>query len=567
MVTLKSIATALLAIASPAAAANKAVYAHFMVGIVEHYTVDDWKTDITQAQEIGIDGFALNCAPPRVDSYTPKQLANAYDAAAQLGFHVFISFDFAYWSNGDTAEITSILANYSSHPGQAYYNDGALVSTFVGDSFNWNAVKSSLAPQKLFAVPMLQDPNFLGTATTGLDGALSWYAWPTDGGNSVISGPMTTIWDDRYLANKGSRVYMAPVSPWFSTHFNTKNWVFICEEQPTIRWEQMLQMKPELIEILTWNDFGESHYISGSEPDHSDDGSSQWAAGFPHDAWRDLMKPYIAAYKSGAAAPTVTADEIVYWYRPTPKGVSCTADTLGVPIGVSLLADVVFVSTMLTSAADLTVTSGNQAPVTISAPAGIHTFNFTMGVGEQKFSVSRGGQTLFGGSGGLQIKNTCLTYNYNAYVGSFKASGGSNPPPTSTSKTTTSQVVTSSSSSSTTTSTTRATSTTSKATSTSTTSTSPPPATSSPGSGQQCTGGTNADGQSGNYIGLCNFACSYGYCPPGPCKCTSYGAPKTPPGSSGYDGCPLPNEDNSYLGLCSYCCSHGYCPDTACRRC
>ena len=165
---------------------------------------------MAQAQAIGIDGFALNCAPPRVDSYTPNQLANAYEAAAQLGnFVLFVSFDFAYWSEGDTAEITSILSNYSTHPAQAYYNGGALASTFVGDDFNWNAVKSAMAPQQLFAVPNLQDPNFLSTATTGLDGALSWYAWPTDGGNSVILGPMTTIWDDRYLANKGNKVYMA----------------------------------------------------------------------------------------------------------------------------------------------------------------------------------------------------------------------------------------------------------------------------------------------------------------------------------------------------------------------
>jgi glucan endo-1,3-alpha-glucosidase len=57
------------------------------------------------------------------------------------------------------------------------------------------------------------------------------------------------------------------VSPWFSTHFNTKNWVFICEEQPTIRWEQMLAMKPELIEIITWN--GECKLPSQSRPtDH-----------------------------------------------------------------------------------------------------------------------------------------------------------------------------------------------------------------------------------------------------------------------------------------------------------
>lgn len=70
------------------------------------------------------------------------------------------------------------------------------------------------------------------------------------------------------------------MSPWFFTHFGNKNWAFICEEQPTLRWEQMLEMKPPMIEIISWNgastlvsylykttanfclDFGESHYIS-----------------------------------------------------------------------------------------------------------------------------------------------------------------------------------------------------------------------------------------------------------------------------------------------------------------
>jgi glucan endo-1,3-alpha-glucosidase len=209
------------------AQAAKPVYAHFMVrdirkkcyifawpntikvGIVENFSIEDWKTDINQAKEIGIDGFALNCAPPRVDSYTTKQLANAYAAAEELDFKMFISFDFAYWSTGDTALITEFVGNYSSHPAQARYNDGAIVSTFVGDNMDWNAVKNALPNQKITALPMIQDPAWLASANTGLDGAFSWYAWATDGGNSVIPGPMTTIWDDRFLQNLGDRPYMA----------------------------------------------------------------------------------------------------------------------------------------------------------------------------------------------------------------------------------------------------------------------------------------------------------------------------------------------------------------------
>lgn len=72
------------------------------------------------AMEIGIDGFALNNA--KIDSYTPTQLANAYQAAEEVGFKVFPSFDFAYWNNGDTAGITAYMQQYAGHPAQAQVN-------------------------------------------------------------------------------------------------------------------------------------------------------------------------------------------------------------------------------------------------------------------------------------------------------------------------------------------------------------------------------------------------------------------------------------------------------------
>ncbi|KAH6628444.1 hypothetical protein F5144DRAFT_549745 [Chaetomium tenue] len=71
---------------------------------------------------------------------------------------------------------------------------------------------------------------------------------------------------------------------------------------------------------------------------------------------------------------------------------------------------------------------------------------------------------------------------------------------------------------------------------TSTTTTQPTQTSSLPNSGGSCNGGTNADGESDAYADLCSFACSFGYCPPGPCQCTSYGVPGKPPGSNGMDG-------------------------------
>jgi glucan endo-1,3-alpha-glucosidase len=158
------------------------------------------------AQEIGIDAFVLNCAS--IDSYTPTQLANAYQAASEVGFKVFISFDFSYWNNGDTANITQYMQMYSGHPAQMQYNGGAVVSTFFGDSFNWAPVKAGTS-HAIFAIPNLQDPIEATYENTASDGAFSWLAWPTDGGNSIIPGPMTTIWDDKFVIDLAGKPYMA----------------------------------------------------------------------------------------------------------------------------------------------------------------------------------------------------------------------------------------------------------------------------------------------------------------------------------------------------------------------
>jgi glucan endo-1,3-alpha-glucosidase len=97
------------------------------------------------------------------------------------------------------------LQNYSSLPGQAKYAGGAIASTFVGEFFDWAPVKAALS---VTALPMLEDPIQATELHTSFDGALSWYAWPTDGGNSIIPGPMTTIWDDKYFEWLAGKPYL-----------------------------------------------------------------------------------------------------------------------------------------------------------------------------------------------------------------------------------------------------------------------------------------------------------------------------------------------------------------------
>lgn len=45
-----------------------------------------------------------------------------------------------------------------------------------------------------------------------------------------------------------------------------------------------------------------------------------------------------------------------------------------------------------------------------------------MGVGQQQFALSRNGQNVFSGNGGLDISGDCSVNNFNAFVGAVKAS-------------------------------------------------------------------------------------------------------------------------------------------------
>jgi hypothetical protein len=55
------------------------------------------------------------------------------------------------------------------------------------------------------------------------------------------------------------------VSPWFFTHYNAqtfnKNWLYLSDTLLIDRWNEILNLQPQLVELITWNDFGESHYI------------------------------------------------------------------------------------------------------------------------------------------------------------------------------------------------------------------------------------------------------------------------------------------------------------------
>ncbi|KAL4895132.1 glycosyl hydrolase family 71-domain-containing protein [Aspergillus ambiguus] len=576
----------------------------------------DYDADMKNAKAAGIDAFALNIG---VDPYTDRQLQLAYESAANNDMKVFISFDFNWWHIGQANEVGQKIAQYAKLPAQLKVDDKVFVSSFAGDGLDVAAMRSAAG------VPLFFAPNFhpeQGTDMTPVDGLLNWMAWPNNGNNKAPTpGHNISVQagDDAYVKALGGKPYVAPASPWFSTHFGpevsySKNWIFPSDLLWYNRWNEILKLGPRFVEIVTWNDYGESHYIGRLDSPHTDDGASKWVNDMPHEGWLEISKPFIAAYKAAASSPNdfIKEDSLIYWYRPAPRGVNCdSTDTcmvpanngsgnyfIGRPDGWQDMEDAVFVVSLLKSAATVEVTSGNNSRK-FDAPAGAAAFQVPMGVGSQQFGVIRDGQTILSGTSPKDIIDGCVCglYNFNAFVGTLPPGAPDNLQAaglaafaqglhvstcqatpsltavlTSTSSRTTATTTTAQSTSVTTTPrsstpTSTPTSTESAHTTTTTTPVSSCPGSqptttmSSPTTTDVCVGGTGP----GNYVGLCNFCCHYGYCPPGPCTCTQSGAPVPTPPTTGQKGVPLDSEDDSYLGLCSFACNHGYCPPTACK--
>ncbi|KAG8958286.1 hypothetical protein FRC03_009284 [Tulasnella sp. 419] len=213
----------------------KLVIAHFMVGNTYPYGFQDWITDIRAASDNSIDGFALNVGR---DSWNGDRVRDAYAAAQAIGpmFKLLLSFDVTAMSCGsydDANFIRQYIANYANHPNQLKDSRGRIiVSTFGGEyctfgqgnlNDGWRkAVKEGL-PETLFIPSFFSDPSNFKDYNV-VDGMFYHY------------GPDT---------------------------FN-KNWIFKGDNHLyNTRWDLLIAHRNEIgiAEIISWNDYGESHYI------------------------------------------------------------------------------------------------------------------------------------------------------------------------------------------------------------------------------------------------------------------------------------------------------------------
>jgi hypothetical protein len=198
-----------------------------------------------------------------------------------------------------------------------------------------------------------------------------------------------------------------------------------------------LDHQPDYIQIISWNDFGESHYIGPLDERQYvafDIGKApfNYVSGMPHDGWREFLPYLISLYKTGTAS--VTREGLVSWYRLNPNGACGDGGTTGntayqLQLEFSpnvMMEDRIFYSALLSSPAQVTVSiNGAGRPGTWDQTpyGGVGLYHGSVAIrgatGPVIVSISRNGEHI-ATVNGAPITTSCNKglNNYNAWVGS-----------------------------------------------------------------------------------------------------------------------------------------------------
>lgn len=264
-----------------------------------------------------------------------------------------------------------------------------------------------------------------------VNGALSWSCWPTVGSNTSISATL----DETYMSTRPSdKTYMMALSPIQYKHLSpSENWYRSGALNLLYRIPQVLDTSPDFLEILTWNDNGESHYFGNIWPESE---PSSYSQGYDHSGWQALVPSLIKAYKAGSNSTTdlvPTNDETIqgaFWHHTLTQNADCSSDPLGKPDGSGDVQDLVSIGIYASSecsSQNLTMRawSGGVLVGEEQVKEGYNAWNVPMNLGTQYVEVvDENSNVLYSGSGSIQTVDQSDVCNYNFQVVEVTKNGG-----------------------------------------------------------------------------------------------------------------------------------------------
>ncbi|CAK1364072.1 unnamed protein product [Cercospora beticola] len=437
------------------------VMAHFMLMNSFAYDVDMWKKDMAAAQQIGVDGFAINWTPPDCNgdsSWYVDRIEDAYTAAEDVGFKLTYSFDMSYsvcniyWN---TTFMQDIITKHAGSPATYRWNSNILVSTYGGDMVGhygnqffqtlkdnmkyWNNAITLAPALTTYSMAGYNNPESsakkLINDFPSIDGYFNWQAWPLNVDANITSTPDKAF--QSALKNAGKTgPYIMAMSPWQYKDLDSGNpldaWVAYSDTLFPNRFKQITsddEIQPDIIEILTWNDFCESHYIrdlpsqdikAKDYVELGDMGAYVW--GQNHAPWRIIAKYYITWWKTGTPPP-ITMDQVVFWHRIHPKATLCLGGSSTGIRNNQFPEDAVFAWALVKDAATISMSVGSNKYWTFSADGSGPAMGrvpfpaYVSGSGvTPEVSIMRGGKVVAVSDSSVPISTNCAYQNFNPVV-------------------------------------------------------------------------------------------------------------------------------------------------------
>ncbi|KAF9046563.1 glycoside hydrolase [Panaeolus papilionaceus] len=311
------------------------------------------------------------------------------------------------WNSGWPIQVTTGFAQQAAAQASANEKSGITLRVVTG------ATSAAAHLEK-----GLQDALINTLSEQGL--ALSKFIGSTDSDDQHING-LSALSNNAERTGAAKQLYMGSVSPWFFTHYGpdtfNKNFVYLSDQHLySKRWESIIDARDnfDIIQVLSWNDYGESHYIGPIKGDQPK--SQAWTDGMDHTGWLELTGYYAAAFKTGQF-PTVDKDKLFMWSRPHPAKASAP-DPVPQPTNYELFEDTVWAVVMATAPSTVNLATSATNTKSFEVPAGVSKLAMPISAGGiMKGNIVRDGKVVLElNPTQFQFQGSPKTYNYNAFV-------------------------------------------------------------------------------------------------------------------------------------------------------
>jgi hypothetical protein len=250
-----------------------------------------------------------------------------------------------------------------------------------------------------------------------LDGVYNWNSWlPSSAGKGIVS-----MQDDKTFlsaARSASKLFMMGISPiQFKSLDKSQNWYRRGEDNLEYRFGQALELQPDMLQLQTWNDAGESHYMGNiwPEPMTTSKQIQALVKGYDHTGYKEVLPAFIKAWKRGDKTtanmvPTNGKDvQGTFWHHTLTVDANCGTSELPKSGDIKKAAEdavsgIVLVAKGKTGLVGV-VKVGDKELGKVNLEPGYNKFKFGGLVpGKVQVEVWRGSSMIGGGYGSLEVR-------------------------------------------------------------------------------------------------------------------------------------------------------------------